>query len=70
MKPCHDVELLISQVYGICDVRLEFHKWQGEYMTPSLCSMTISPLFPFLDSEEAVLPGGLGPNWERGVDRV
>ena len=29
-----------------------------------------SPLFPFLDSEEAVLPGGLGPNWERGVDRV
>ena len=68
MKPCHDVELLISQVYGICDVKLEFHKWQGEYMTPSLCSMTL-PLFPFLDSEEAV-PVGLGPNWERGVDRV
>ena len=27
------IKLLISQVYGICDVRLEFHKWQGEYMT-------------------------------------
>ena len=26
-------KLLISQVYGICDMRLEFHKWQGEYMT-------------------------------------
>ena len=26
--------------------------------------------FPFLDSEEAVLPDGLGPNWERGVDSV
>ena len=31
-------------------------------MTPSLFSMTLSPLFPFLDSEEAVLPGGLEPN--------
>ena len=39
-------------------------------MTPSLCSMTHSPLFPFLDSEEAVLPDGPGPNWERGVDSV
>ena len=35
MKPykVRALELIISQVYVICDVRLEFHKWQGEYMT-------------------------------------
>ena len=36
-------------------------------MTPSLCSMTLSPLFPFLDSEEAVLPGGLGEGCGQGL---
>ena len=34
-KPCHDVELIISQGSEGSDVRLEFHEWQGEYMTVS-----------------------------------
>ena len=37
-KPCHDVELIISQgseEFEGSDVRLEFHKWQGEYLTVS-----------------------------------
>ena len=35
MKPCHDVELIIPQGSKGSDVRLEFHEWQGEYMTVS-----------------------------------
>ena len=33
MKPCHEVELKIVQAFKGCDVQLEFHEWQGEYMT-------------------------------------
>ena len=34
-KPCHDVELIISQGSEGSDVKLEIHEWQGEYMTVS-----------------------------------
>ena len=33
MKPCHEVELKIAQASEGCDVQLEFHEWQGKYMT-------------------------------------
>ena len=38
MKPCHEVELKIVQASKGCNVQLEFHEWQGEYVTvPPLC---------------------------------
>ena len=33
MKPCHEVELKIVQASKGCNVQLEFHEWQSEYMT-------------------------------------
>ena len=45
MKPCYEVELKIAQASEGCDVQLEFHEWQGEYMTvPPLCLRYYPPI--------------------------